>query len=127
MCSGKVLSVVAAPVTGAALVASKAVKGTASVIGSLVGGNQQQQTQAAAAPVEETKSIDTTKDIYKQDVTAKAVAAAQTTEAKRIKSRKGTGATIMTNPLGIQKAATVLKPTLGTSQSDEQKSNLLGL
>lgn len=124
MCSGKVLSVVAAPVTSvASLVASKAIGGATSILGALVNSSQQ-QTQAAAA---QTKSIDTTKDVYKQDVTAKAIAAAQNKEAKAIKSRKGTGATIMTNPLGIQKAATVLKPTLGTSQSDEQKANLLGL
>ena len=124
MCSGKALGVIAAPVTlGASIVGGAIVK----KVGGLLSGGSSEQPEAAATVVEETPTVDTTKSVYEQDVTAKAVAAAQTKEINAIKSRKGTGATVLTNPLGIKKAATVMKPTLGTSVSDEQKSNLLGL
>lgn len=99
-----------------------AVRGIKSVAGLLTPGGQE-QTLTAEAPV--TPEIDTTKSVYQQDVTAKAVASAQVKEAQRIKTRRGTGATILTNPMGITKAATVMKPTLGLSNPEDK--NLLGL
>lgn len=119
----KVAKVAAAPIILPTVVA---VKGLQTVAGLLT----PDAADAPVAPVASAEAstspeVDTTKSILKQDVTAKAVAAAQVSEAKKIKARKGTGATILTNPMGITKAATVTKPTLGLSNTEGK--NLLGL
>jgi len=133
MCSGKITGALGTAAGILAPVATIATLGTVKIgkavvkgAVSLLSGGTPTADKMLEGVVEAPKpEIDTTKSIYKQDVTAKAVAAAQVKEQKAIKARKGTGATILTNPLGIEKNATILKPTLGVV-SDENKKTLLG-